>query len=714
MSSQTSSSWYRVASLKPRLRSHIEVHRHPVGKDVAFLLQDHSLGKFYRFNVNAYDILGRLDGLSTVHDIWEASVVCHGDDAPTQDDIIALLGRLHGVDALQLNVTPDCLELFERAQRSQKTWWKTALRSPLSVRIPLLDPERALSAIMPIVGPLFSRAGFVVWSMVVTWAIFIAAMHWPELSHGGVDQILDPSNLLLLLLVYPLVKVIHEFGHAITTRKWGGEVHEMGITFLVFVPIPYVDASAMSAISSKYRRMLIGASGMMVELFLASIALLIWINVEPGLLRLTAFNVMLISGVSTLLFNGNPLLRFDAYYILKDAIEIPNLASRSSRYLAYLFQRYLFGLAFAETPVTRKGERAWFLFYGIAAMLFRMLMTFTIVLFIAGHYFVLGIIMAIWALVLLVGVPVSKGVRYVLFNRALDDSRPRAIFVSLSVLMVMYGFIFLAPVPSATQAQGVLWLPDQAQVQAGTHGVVTDVLAQPSTQVKVGQPLLAMADPLLEARISVLEAELDELQVRHRIENLTDRVNAALIEDQIISKNGELERERERSEKLLIHSSKNGLFILRRASDLPGRYVRQGERLGFVLERSSMTVRVAVPQDRIGLVRESLRGVEVKLAESLKMSIPATLTRGVPAAQQRLPSKVLGREGGGEIAVDPSDKDGLTTLKSVFVLDVTLRDEPSAWRIGQRAYVKFDHGSQPLAEQWYRLGRQLFIRRFGV
>jgi putative peptide zinc metalloprotease protein len=678
------------------------------------MLQDHSLGKFYRFNVNAYDILGRMDGLRTVHEIWEETVVCIGDDAPTQDDIIAVLGRLHAVDALQLNVTPDCLELFERAQRSQKTWWKTALRSPLSVRIPLLDPERALSVMMPIVGPVFSRGGFVLWLLVVTWAIFIAAMHWPELSHGGVDQILDPSNLLLLLFVYPVVKTLHEFGHAITTRKWGGEVHEMGITLLVFVPIPYVDASAMSVISSKYRRMLISASGMMVELFLAAIALLIWINVEPGLLRLTAFNVMLVSGVSTLVFNGNPLLRFDAYYIFKDAVEIPNLASRSSRYLAYLAQRYLFGLTTADSPVTRNGEQSWLLCYGVAAMLFRVFMTFTIVLFVASHFFVLGIVMAMWALVLLVGVPVSKVMRYVLFNPALDENRPRALVISVIVLSAVSAFIFLAPVPSATQAQGVLWLPDQAQVQAGTNGVVTDVLAEPSTQVQVGQPLLAMADPLLQARINVLEAELEELQIRHRIETLVDPVKANLIKDQIVSKQGELDLEHERSDKLVVHSNKNGLFVLRRASDLPGRYVRQGERLGFVLDRSSMTVRVVVPQHRIGLVRETLHGVEVKLAESLQTSIPATLSRAVPAAQQRLPSKVLGREGGGEIAVDPNDKAGLATLKSVFVLDVTLREEPSAWRIGQRAYVKFDHGNQPLAEQWFRIGRQLFIRRFGV
>ena len=223
-----------------------------------------------------------------------------------------------------------------------------------------------------------------------------------------------------------------------------------------------------------------------------------------------------------------------------------------------------------------------------------------------------------------------------------------------------------------------------------------------------------MTDPTLLARINLLEAELGELQVRYRIEYIADPVQATLVKDQIASKQGELEVERERAENLKIVSGKSGLFVLRRPNDLPGRYVRQGERIGFVLDQGSMTVRVAVPQDRIGLIRETLHGVDVKLAESLQTTIPATLTRGVPAAQQQLPSSVLGSNGGGSIPVDPSDREGLTTLKSVFVFDVTLQEEPSAWRIGQRSYVKFDHGNQPLAEQWFRLGRQLFIRRFGV
>ena len=172
MSSIFSPSWYRVAALKPLLRPHFEVHRQALGNELAFLLQDQSTGKFYRFNANAHDIIGRMDGVRTTHEIWEATVACLGDEAPTQDETIALLGQMHAADALHANVTPDCLELFRRSQRNKMRWWKNLLRSPLSIRLPLLDPDRALGFMMPALGPLFSVAGFIAWLLLVVWGLW--------------------------------------------------------------------------------------------------------------------------------------------------------------------------------------------------------------------------------------------------------------------------------------------------------------------------------------------------------------------------------------------------------------------------------------------------------------------------------------------------------------------------------------------------------------
>jgi len=129
------------------------------------------------------------------------------------------------------------------------------------------------------------------------------------------------------------VKALHELGHAYALKHWGGEVHELGLMFLVFLPVPYVDATGSASFGQKWQRALVGAAGIIVELLLSAIALFIWLNAEEGLVRAFAFNVMVIGGVSTVFFNGNPLLRFDGYYILSDLVEIPNLGDRSKRYL---------------------------------------------------------------------------------------------------------------------------------------------------------------------------------------------------------------------------------------------------------------------------------------------------------------------------------------------------------------------------------------------
>ena len=145
---------------------------------------------------------------------------------------------------------------------------------------------------------------------------------------------LSAQNLLLLWLVFPVIKLLHELGHAYAAKAGGGEVHEMGMMLLVFMPVPYVDATAAGGFRSKWRRALVGAAGMLVELFIASLCMFVWVLVEPGVMRAVAFNVMLIAGVSTVVFNGNPLLRFDGYYILSDLIEIPNLAHARQPVLA--------------------------------------------------------------------------------------------------------------------------------------------------------------------------------------------------------------------------------------------------------------------------------------------------------------------------------------------------------------------------------------------
>ena len=195
---------------------------------------------------------------------------------------------------------------------------------------------------------------------------------------------------------------------------------------------------------------------------------------------------------------------------------------------------------------------------------------------------------------------------------------------------------------------------------------------------------------------------------------LVDRVKSQILEEEIAATEAELSRARERADALVVFSPAEGYWIVPRATDLPGRYVQQGEPLGYVVNYSDITVRVVVSQARAGLVRQNTQAVHVRLSDRLSEVVPAEIRREVPAASDRLPTRALGYAGGGEIAIDPHDADGLQTLDKVFQFDLDLNSRIPVTNLGGRVYVRFDHGLEPLALQWFRHLRQLFLRRFGL
>ena len=709
-----SPSWYRVAELKPRIRAHAVIHRHAYRGKVWFVLQDQAAGRSHRFTPAAHHFLGRMDGNRTVQEIWEAAAKQLGDAAPTQEEVIRLLGQLHSADALLCDVPPDSQEVFRRHQRHTRMEWRRRLWTPLALRFPLWDPDRFLDRTLPYTGWLFGWVGALLWLAVVGTGAVLTATHWTELTKDVVDRLLAPSNLLLLWLVYPLVKAMHELGHAYVTKKFGGEVHEIGVMLLVLTPVPYVDATAAWGFRDKGQRMLVGAAGIAVELFVGAIALFVWLWVEPGAVRAIAYNVMLISGISTLLFNGNPLLRFDGYYVLADAIEIPNLGTRANRYLGYLFQRYALGVKDADSPAETLGERAWMAFYGIAAFVYRAFILFVIIVFIAGKFFIVGVLLALWALGTQVFTPVGKSLSFLASNPGLRRQRGRAVGTSLAIALGLAVLVFIVPVPSWTRAEGVIWVPEEAQVRAGTEGFVERVLVSADSEVVRGQPLIEAQDPFLRARVRLLEAQVKELAAQYDALIQVDRVQAQIVREELAAVGANLERARERERELTLKSGVNGRFVLPQAADLPGRFVQKGTLVAYVVEPKALSARVAIEQDHIDLVRNRTRGVEVMLAGWGAAPMPAQIRREVPGASRQLPSPALGTLGGGPFAVDPRDNQGVTALGRVFQVELSLPPEVRSSYLGARVFVRFNHGFEPLGVQVYRALRRLFLRMFVV
>ncbi|HHB76420.1 MAG TPA: hypothetical protein ENK84_07735 [Desulfobulbus sp.] len=705
--------WHRVADIRPRLHSHVRLFRHTYRGQDWYVLQDPLSGRQHRFNRAAYTVIGLMDGRRTVQAIWDGTIAELGDEAPTQDETIRLLGQLHAADVLQSDIPADTLEMFERGAK-QRGQWKQRLMNPFALRFPLVDPDNFLKRRVRLVRPLFGRIGFLLWLLVVGTAFITAAHHWPELTCDITDRVLSPKNVFLLWLVYPFVKLLHELGHAFATRVWGGEVHEMGIMLLVFTPIPYVEASASAAFSDKYKRITVAAAGMMVELFVASLALFVWLHVEPGTISAIAYNVMLIGGVSTLLFNGNPLLRFDGYFILSDWIEIPNLSARSTRYLGYLIQRYLFNMEEVVSPVTSPGERPWFVFYGIASFIYQIVILAALALFVSQKFFFIGILIACWAIIGRVVLPVARVIRGVYSSIDGRRRRTRIVTVSLAVTAALILLIFALPVPMRTRAQGVVFTPEHSRIRAGTDCVIREKLFQANSPVEQGSPLLRCEDPFLEAEYKILAANLAEAKAGYISEPLQNRVQREVLRKKTASAREALIRTKERKSELIIHSPKRGVPIFLDVENLPGHFVRQGTLLGYIVGAPETTVTVVISQPDISLVKNHTKTVRVKFADHLAATFTATIVRETPTAINILPSPALGTGGGGNIPVDPADPKKTRALTKYFQLEIRLPVPEQKVRIGERVYALFDHGCTPIGLQWYRLLRQLFLKSFHV
>jgi len=709
-----SANWYRVARLRPRLRGHVHIHRHAYRGRVWYVVEDRVAGKYHRFNPASYRVICLLDGRRDLAAVWQRLTDELAEDTPTQEDVIRLLGQLYLTDLIQSDIDPDLAELFERQNRQRRSRLLSRYLNPISLRFPLVDPDRFLTVLVRLLRPLRGGRGRLLWLAVVLPALVLAPSYWTDLTRNFGEQLLTANNLLVMAVIFPVLKILHELGHGIAVRGRGGEVHEMGIMLLVFFPIPYVDASSASAFVDKRARMLVGAAGMLTEVFIGAIAFYLWLMLEPGFLRSLAYNTIVLASLTTLLFNANPLLRYDGYYILADWIEIPNLATRANRYWQYLAERYLFGVIQSEPPDATPGERRWFIGYAPLAFGYRMLILFGIALFVAQQYFFLGVLLAVWGLVMSIGVPLAKAIAAVITGPQFAARAGRVRSVTAGFVIGLGLLLFVLPLPHHTTARGVIWLPEQAILRAGANGFLAEVLAQSGQSVNPGDAIVVSREPTLVAQIAAQQARVDEANVRLDAARGSNPAQASQLEEALRREQAALTRLQDEAAQLTLRADARGMLLMDQAPDLPGRFVRKGEVLGYVVGEYAPVLRVVVPQSDIDLVRLATPVVEVKFPQAMGETWMARVIREVPKASNELPSPALGQAGGGEIALDPSDEQGLRALESVFEFELGLPDDAPGDYIGSRVHVRFEHPATPVGPRAWRAVRRLFLSYFHV
>ena len=563
---------------------------------------------------------------------------------------------------------------------------------------------------------MFGWFGLLLWLTVTGAALLIVGTHWQELTNNIIDRVLSADNLLVMAFCYPLVKIVHELGHGYAAKAWGREVREMGVMLLVLFPVPYVDASAASALPDKWKRALVGAAGIIAELFLAGLAALLWVVLEPGLARSVAYNIMLIAGISTVLVNGNPLLRFDGYYILADLIEIPNLGTRANRYWGDLVNRHVFRTHGMQPFDATPGEKRWFLIYAPAAFVARMVMLFGIAMMVASRFFLLGVLIALWTLWTGVGLPLWKMFAHVFTSPQLHRNRGFAVRLTLGAVMALALVLFVLPAPHHVNAQGVVWLPDQAHVRAGTDGFVTRVAVPEGADVRPGQLLVETTQPSLETDVAKLDWRLQELRAEADSELGGDMVKRRISQLELDEADHRLGIQRQRQGELRLLARAAGRFVLAKAPapDLPGRHVRQGELIGYVTPGHADVIRIVVPQDDIDLVRRKLRGVRYRIAALPGATYDGAGVREVPGGTRELPSEALALGNGGPLPIDPTDASRRKAINRVFLFDVSLPRELRQVPFGTRVHVRFQLGWEPIGWQIGRRLRQLLLSQFNA
>lgn len=710
------SPWQQLSQLKPALPGHINIQRRLYGDDIWYLLQDKVSGRFHRFSPRAYQLLNLMDGVRTltkIHSDVQKLPTPDGEETASKEELIELLQYLHVADLLLCDVPPSTSELFNRKQSQQKQKWKALAINPVIWRIPLGNPEAILKHLQPLAKLISSRFMATLWCLVVGYALLQVVNHWDQLTSNQLDKLMSAENLLLLWLTYPLLKILHELGHALFTKACGGHINECGIVIAMGAPLPYVDATAATAFQKKSQRLMVSAAGMAVELFIAAISLLLWLQVEEGLLRSILFNLMVLGSISTLFFNGNPLLRFDGYHLLCDYLDTPNLGTRANRQLSYAVQRYGYGLQGLHSPAGSSQEAFWLITYAVAAFCYRLLILAIIITLAAEYFPTLGIALGVWLIVFQLGLPLAKKFVYLLKSPALAQNRRRAISATTALIAAVIIFIGFIPLPQSTQAEGVLWLPDDARIRVQSRGFIEQVFVSDGEAVSPGQVLMQLSNLDIQTELRSQKATLKEYQARFQQVWKEDRSQAALFTEDIEAIEAEIELLNERVEQLTITSSVAGFFELQRQNAL-GSFVEQGEQIAIIALKQAPKVRVVLTQDEIGLVRSDSHTIDVKLSPDLGNTIQAKLTNQVPAATITLPSPVLGATGGGRISTRQNSEDGLITQELVFLLNIELPLQSQATAeqqlYGQRAYVKFEHSSATIGSRLYRALQQQFLK----
>ncbi|MDR1959971.1 MAG: biotin/lipoyl-binding protein [Planctomycetaceae bacterium] len=724
-----------------KIRPDLGSRKHQYQGRSYWVVKDPVGSKYFRFQEEEFAILQLLDGSRSLDEVKEDFESQFPPQKITLDELQSFIGQLHQSGLILAGVQNQGHELNKRGKKKQRQMLIAAVSNILAVRFKGIDPNSLLTWLEPKFRFMFYPV--TVFLCMVLWAsaagLILVEFDQFRSKLPGFQSFFSPSNIFLLSVMLGITKIIHEFGHGITCKHFGGDCHEMGVMLLVLTPCLYVNVSDSWMIPSKWKRAMIGAAGVYVECTLAAICTFLWWFSRPGLFNYLCLNVMFISSVSTIVFNINPLLRYDGYYILADLLEIPNLRQKATKILSKKSMEWFLGMEQPDDPFLPKRNQGLFIAYTIAAVCYRWVVMASILFFVYKIFQSVGLrvvaqMIAVMSLYGLLVMPVIQMIKFFYVPGRIYKVKRVRFLLSLSVIVGLIALILFYPLPYRVYAPFTVQLQQDAkQIYVPTKGgILTSLNVQAGQQVSAGQVLGQLTNLELQMEIQDLNAQVkkaeEDLKNLYLEQNIDQTAGAQIpqVEETLLALQGQLEEKKRELQEMTLAAPIAGTVIppeWRTYRELPGGQLSgwwgtplEPRNTGASLERGTLFCEVGDPakmeviivlnQDNINFVMPGQK-VEMMFVEYPGVRFGGTVKDVESRQMETIPTQ-LSTKGKGEVPTK-TDTDNTEKPSSPSYRVSVLLDNPDRLiHVGMTGRGKIHVAPQTLGQRAWRIVMQVF------
>ncbi len=668
----------QLAKVHVNVRDDLEVTRHLFRGNPSYIVRDPVTFQTQRLDPPDYAVFIAINQSLPLGDICQNLISQEKMHKQDEERFYKFILSLHQIGFLHLPINDD-KRLYRRLLEKQKAKRRQRLMSIMFLRIPLWNPDAFLTRYVRWAAPVFSRTAFIMWMALLIAAGYTIVKRWEDLTEP-LSGILAAQNLGLMWITLIVLKVIHEFGHAFACKRFGGYVPDMGAYLIMFTPCAYVDATSSWGFTSKKHRIIVCLAGMYVETACAAIAVFVWSLTGPSAIHHVAYNVIFLASVVTLLFNVNPLMRYDGYYILSDLTEIPNLRSRANRYVISRLKQLVLHIP-ANTANMPRRLRLTLLTFGISAAIYRVMLLIAIAAVLASKLFFVGIGLATIYLLSSIVKLVRGLTAYLWHSEETAQIRRRAVAVGIVVLVIGPAMICLIPSPTRVHATGVITTQNESIIRTEVAGFVENVTVNTGDIINMGTPVAQLRNDTLLESLARATANLQSAEIRRDAFRI-DQPNRSMQEAaKVKTLNRALREAEDELAQLNVRSHEAGEVTASLSPQHRGQFLEVGTPIATITS-GRWRVRVLLTDEEMASAQPAV-GDEVQFRSYAQ---PAETHEGHIVSIDAVGSRhveliALTQLAGGRIAVDPTT---FESNKPYFEITVDL---PNV----QRAY--FRHGA---------------------